>query len=67
MTVRPAKPEDCPEVSRLMGLLIDEVYANESEEARRAMRANFTEDALKELSEDEHALLYVVEDRRPRS
>lgn len=61
MTVRPAKPEDSSEIGRLMGLLIDEVYANESEEARRAMRANFTEAALKELSEDEHALLYVVE------
>jgi Pyruvate/2-oxoacid:ferredoxin oxidoreductase gamma subunit len=62
MTVRPAKPEDCPDVSRLMGLLIDEVYAQESNEARRAMRANFTEGALKDFCDDEHALLYVVED-----
>ncbi len=62
MTVRSAKPEDLPEISLLMGLQIDEVYAKESEEARRAMRANFTEGALKEFRDEEHALLYVVED-----
>jgi Pyruvate/2-oxoacid:ferredoxin oxidoreductase gamma subunit/GNAT superfamily N-acetyltransferase len=62
MTVRPAKPEDCPEVSRLMGLLIEEVYAAESDEARRALRANFTEGALHAFCGDEHVVLYVAED-----
>jgi len=62
MTVRPAKAEDCPEISRLMGLLIDEVYAREPDETRRAMRANFTEGALAEFCGDEHAFLHVVED-----
>ncbi len=61
MTVRPAKPEDCHTVSHLMGLLIDEIYANESEKVRRALKANFTEDGLKELCADEHAVLLVAE------
>jgi Pyruvate/2-oxoacid:ferredoxin oxidoreductase gamma subunit/GNAT superfamily N-acetyltransferase len=61
MTVRPAKPEDCHEVSRLMGLLIDEIYARESEAVRRVLKANFTADALKELCGDEHAFILVVD------
>jgi len=61
MTVREARPEDCQQVSRLMGLLIDEIYAREAEEVRRALKANFTEGALKELCLDEHSRLYVVE------
>jgi Pyruvate/2-oxoacid:ferredoxin oxidoreductase gamma subunit/GNAT superfamily N-acetyltransferase len=61
MTVREAKPEDCQQVSDLMGRLIDEIYARESDEVRRALKANFTEGALKELCQDEHARLYVVE------
>ncbi len=61
MTVRPAKPEDCHHISRLMGMLIDEIYAKESDEVRRVLRANFTEDALKELCGDEHAVLHVAD------
>jgi Pyruvate/2-oxoacid:ferredoxin oxidoreductase gamma subunit/ribosomal protein S18 acetylase RimI-like enzyme len=61
MTVRRAKPEDCHEVSRLMGMLIDEIYARESEDVRRVLKANFTADALKELCGDEHSVLLVVE------
>jgi Pyruvate/2-oxoacid:ferredoxin oxidoreductase gamma subunit/ribosomal protein S18 acetylase RimI-like enzyme len=61
MTVRPAKPEDCHEVSRLMSLLIDEIYARESDEVRRVLKANFTADALKELCGDEHAVIHVIE------
>jgi Pyruvate/2-oxoacid:ferredoxin oxidoreductase gamma subunit/ribosomal protein S18 acetylase RimI-like enzyme len=61
MTVRPAKPEDCQEVSGLMSLLIDEIYARESEHVRRVLKANFTEDALKEFCRDEHSILLVVE------
>jgi len=61
MTVREARPEDCQQVSRLMGLLIDEIYARESGDVRRALKANFTEGALKELCADEHAVLYVAE------
>jgi Pyruvate/2-oxoacid:ferredoxin oxidoreductase gamma subunit/ribosomal protein S18 acetylase RimI-like enzyme len=61
MTVRPAKPEDCHTISRLMGLLIDEIYAKESDRVRKALRANFTEDGLKELCGDEHAVLLVAE------
>jgi Pyruvate/2-oxoacid:ferredoxin oxidoreductase gamma subunit/GNAT superfamily N-acetyltransferase len=61
MTVRPAKTEDCHEISRLMGMLIDEIYARESAEVRRVLRANFTEDALKELCKDEHAVIHVAD------
>ena len=62
MTVRSAKPEDCHPVNELMVKLIDEIYGHESEEVRRALKANFTEGALRELCGDEHAVLYVVED-----
>jgi Pyruvate/2-oxoacid:ferredoxin oxidoreductase gamma subunit/GNAT superfamily N-acetyltransferase len=62
MTVRSAKPEDCHPVNELMVKLIDELYGRESEEVRRALKANFTEGALRELCGDEHAVLYVVED-----
>lgn len=61
MLVRQANPQDCQAINRLMGLLIDEIYARESDEVRRVLKANFTEDALRELCQDEHALLYVVE------
>lgn len=61
MTVRPAKPEDCHAVSHLMGLLIDEIYASESDQVRRALKANFTNDALKELCGDEHSVILVAE------
>jgi Pyruvate/2-oxoacid:ferredoxin oxidoreductase gamma subunit/GNAT superfamily N-acetyltransferase len=62
MTVRSAKPEDCHPVNDLMVKLIDEIYERESEEVRRALKANFTEGALRELCGEEHAVLYVVED-----
>ena len=62
MTVRSAKPEDCHPVNELMVKLIDEIYGHESEEVRRALKANFTEGALRELCGEEHAILYVVED-----
>ncbi len=61
MTVRLAKPEDCHAVNDLMGRLIDEIYGHESEEVRRALKANFTEGALTELCGEEQAVLYVVE------
>ncbi|HEX2695124.1 MAG TPA: GNAT family N-acetyltransferase [Acidobacteriota bacterium] len=61
MMVRQAKAEDCHAVSELMGRLIDEIYARESDEIRRVLKANFTEGALQELCAEEHALLYVVE------
>ncbi len=44
-----------------MGLLIDEIYARESEEVRRILKANFTEGALQELCGDEHSVIHVVE------
>ena len=61
MTVRLARPEDCPPVNGLMVRLIDEIYGRESEEVRRVLKANFTEGALTELCGEEHAVLYVVE------
>ena len=61
MTVRQARPEDCHPINDLMVRLIDEIYGRESEEVRRALKANFTEGALKELCGEEHAILYVVE------
>jgi Pyruvate/2-oxoacid:ferredoxin oxidoreductase gamma subunit/GNAT superfamily N-acetyltransferase len=61
MTVRLARPEDCHPINGLMVRLIDEIYARESDEVRRALKANFTEGALKELCGEEHAILYVVE------
>jgi Pyruvate/2-oxoacid:ferredoxin oxidoreductase gamma subunit/GNAT superfamily N-acetyltransferase len=62
MTVRSARPEDCHAVNGLMVKLIDEIYARESEDVRRALKANFTEDALRELCREEHAVVYVVEE-----
>ena len=44
-----------------MELLIDEVYAEESQKIRQILKANFTHDALKELCKEEHTILYVVE------
>jgi Pyruvate/2-oxoacid:ferredoxin oxidoreductase gamma subunit/GNAT superfamily N-acetyltransferase len=42
--------------------LIDEIYGRESEEVRRALKANFTEGALQELCREEHAILYVCDE-----
>lgn len=61
MTIRRANPSDCPAVSDLMVKLIDEIYVRESEEVRRALKANFTAGALKETCGEEHSVLYVVE------
>jgi Pyruvate/2-oxoacid:ferredoxin oxidoreductase gamma subunit/GNAT superfamily N-acetyltransferase len=61
MTVRRANPSDCPVVNDLMVRLIDEIYGRESEAVRRALKANFTSEALKEICGEEHAVLYVVE------
>jgi Pyruvate/2-oxoacid:ferredoxin oxidoreductase gamma subunit/GNAT superfamily N-acetyltransferase len=62
MLVRKAEDKDCHEVSGQMTMLIDEVYAHESEEVRRVLKANFTLDALMELCRESHARLFVVED-----
>ncbi len=62
MKIRAAKPEDCPVVSDLMVRLIDEIYGRETEEVRRALKANFTAEALKEFCGEEHAVLYVAEE-----
>ncbi|MBM3310826.1 MAG: GNAT family N-acetyltransferase [Candidatus Aminicenantes bacterium] len=61
MMVREAKPEDCQVVNGMMADLIDEIYAAEGEEVRRGLKANFTNEALKELCGDEQARTYVVE------
>lgn len=61
MKIRKVKPEDCEQVNRLMELLIDEVYGEESQEIRKILKANFTQDALKELCREEHTILHVVE------
>ncbi|HSA95103.1 MAG TPA: GNAT family N-acetyltransferase [Acidobacteriota bacterium] len=62
MKVRSARPEDCHSIDDLMGRLIDEIYARESAEVRRVLKANFTKEAFQELCRDEHSVLYVVED-----
>jgi len=60
MTIRKARPSDCPRINTMMGQLIDEIYAHEKEEVRRALKANFTKDGLKELCADPQAQMYVV-------
>ena len=62
MTVRQANAQDCAAVNELMGRLIDETAASESDETRRVLKANFTGKALEELCGDEHGVLYVVEE-----
>ncbi len=62
MEIRQAKQEDCTAVDGMMVLLIDEIYARESEEIRRTLKANFTAEALKEVCKEEQALTYVVEE-----
>ena len=61
MMVRQANAEDCHAVNELMVRLIDEIYARESDEIRRVLKANFTEGALQELCREENGVLYVVE------
>jgi Pyruvate/2-oxoacid:ferredoxin oxidoreductase gamma subunit/GNAT superfamily N-acetyltransferase len=41
--------------------LIDEIYAGESEDVRQGLKANFTNEALKELCADEQAQMYAVD------
>jgi Pyruvate/2-oxoacid:ferredoxin oxidoreductase gamma subunit/GNAT superfamily N-acetyltransferase len=60
MKIRKAKPDDCKAINTLMGRLIDEIYAHESEKVRNMLKTNFTRDALKELCAEEQAHLYVV-------
>ena len=47
MKVRAGRLTDCPRVNTLMGKLIDEIYAGESEKIRRILKANYTKDGLK--------------------
>ncbi len=60
MTIRDARPSDCPRINRMMGRLIDEIYAGESEEVRRLLKANYTQEALKELCREPQTHIYVV-------
>ena len=62
MTIRPAKPDDCHAINAMMVLLIDEIYARESEEVRQVLKANFTNEALKELCVDEQSMMVAVAD-----
>lgn len=61
MKIRRAKPDDCPTVSRMMENLIDEIYKDESEDVRHALKANFTADALKEFCHEEYVVMYLGE------
>lgn len=62
MKIRQARPDECQPVNRLMEMVIDEIYAREPEKVRLTLKANFTAEALKELCQEEQALLYVVEE-----
>jgi Pyruvate/2-oxoacid:ferredoxin oxidoreductase gamma subunit/GNAT superfamily N-acetyltransferase len=62
MLVRKAEPQDCHTVNRLMELLIEEIYARETDEVRRVLKANFTNEALTEMCAEDQARLFVVED-----
>ena len=65
MNIRQAKPEDCRTINTLMGRLIEEIYAYESEDVRKHLKDNFTQNALRELCSEEQAHLYVaVKDRK---
>ena len=60
MKVRAGKPADCPRVNTLMGRLIDEIYAGESDKIRRILKANYTKDGLKELCDEKQTRMFVV-------
>lgn len=62
MQVRRAEPQDCPAVNPLMELLIEEIYAKETDEVRRVLKANFTNEALTEMCGEEQARVFVIED-----
>jgi len=60
MTIRKARPSDCPRINTMMGQLIDEIYAHEKEETKKTLKANFTKEELKVLCADPQAHIYVV-------
>ncbi len=62
MLVRRAEPQDCQAVNPLMEFLIEEIYAKETDEVRRVLKANFTNEALTEMCGEDQARLYVVEE-----
>jgi Pyruvate/2-oxoacid:ferredoxin oxidoreductase gamma subunit len=62
MLVRRAEPRDIHAVNGLMELLIEEIYAKETDEIRRVLKANFTNEALTEMCEEDQAKLFIVED-----
>ena len=62
MLVRRAEPQACHAVNRLMELLIEEIYAKETDEVRRVLKANFTNEALTEMCAEDQARMYIVED-----
>jgi Pyruvate/2-oxoacid:ferredoxin oxidoreductase gamma subunit/GNAT superfamily N-acetyltransferase len=65
MKIRKARAEDCRTINTLMGRLIEEIYAHETEDVRKHLKANFTQDALKELCSEKQAQIYVaVKDRK---
>ncbi len=60
MKVRAGRLTDCPRVNTLMGKLIDEIYAGESEKIRRILKANYTKDGLKEMCGEKQTRMFVV-------
>ena len=60
MRIRKAKSQDCDHINQMMVALIDELYVNETEEIRRALKANFTQQALQELCQEKQARLFVA-------
>ncbi len=61
MIIRPANDKDCQAINGLMVRLIEEIYARESEDVRRVLKANYTNEALRELCSDEQAMMMAVE------
>lgn len=66
MRIRKAQSEDCAHINHMMVDLIDELYINESETIRNALKANFTEKALQEMCQEKQARLFVaMADKKP--
>jgi len=61
MKIRESEKKDCHAVNTLMVKLIEEIYAHESPKVRKILKANFTQDALKELCSEKHTIMLVVE------
>lgn len=61
MKIRESEKKDCQAVNGLMVKLIDEIYEHESPKVRKILKANFTQDALKELCSEKHTVMLVVE------